>query len=126
MDATKNTSNSSMMQVPYESAAEARMRFNTAVQNRDLMKSVGEYEEYLPLTTRMVRELRAIFECLGEKKNFWGCALGDNATDELTALVQANMKKKRGMNEVTRTEPVGSGAYSNLCMVGFMFATLSC
>ena len=29
------------------------------------MKSVGEYEEYLPLLTRVVGELRAILECLG-------------------------------------------------------------
>jgi exocyst complex protein 7 len=107
----------SMMQVPYESAAEARIRFNTAVQNRDLMKSIGEFEEYLPLTTRMVRELRAIFECLGEKKTFWGCALGDNVMEEMNVIITMNMKKKLVMNEVTRTEPVGSGRYCNICMV---------
>ena len=116
-DTGKGTSSSSIMQVHYESAAEARMRFNAAVQNRDLMKSVGEYEEYLPLTTRMVRELRAIFECLSEKKTFWGCVLGDNAIEEMNGIINVNMRKKLVINEVTRTEAMGSGHYSNMCMV---------
>lgn len=113
----KDIKSTAIMQVPYESAAEARIRFNTAVQNRDLVKSIGEYEEYLPLTTKMVRELRAIFECLGEKKTFWGCALGDNVIEEMNVIINMNMKKKLSMNEVTRTEAIGSGRYCNLCMV---------
>ena len=48
-----------------EIASKTRDRLQEALQNRDLMKSIGEYEEYLPLSTRVVRELRAIFECLG-------------------------------------------------------------
>jgi len=113
---TNNPSNT-IMQVPYESAAQARIRYMNAVQNRDLMKSVGEYEENLPLTTRMVRELRAIFECLGEKKNFWGCTLGDNITEEMNSIINANMKKKLNASEVTRTEVIGSGRYCNICSV---------
>ena len=56
---------SSAVERAEETAATTRDRLQEALQNCDLMKSIGDYEEYLPLSTRVVWELRAIFECLG-------------------------------------------------------------
>ena len=112
-----------------ESATETRNRLAAALQNRDLMKSVGEYQEYLPLDTRSVRELRAIFECLGGD----GCFLGpeDNVvlgggfgsglggTGPLERLRSGNVGIG-GSVKVTRTEKIGSGYYTNLVKVSKM------
>jgi len=87
-----------------EKAHETRRRLTAALQNRDLLKSVGEYEEFLPLDTRAVRELRAVFECLGSE----GCYLGPESNRPSYSPVEIPN------NKVTRTEKVGSGCYSNL------------
>lgn len=92
-----------------ESAAETRLRLSAALQNRDLMKSVGEYEECLPLESRPVRELRAVFECLGGD----GAHLGPNPTE--LALRQRQTTPQA--SKVVRTEKVGSGGYCNLVNV---------
>eukprot|EP00588_Corethron_pennatum_P005476 CAMPEP_0194289944 /NCGR_PEP_ID=MMETSP0169-20130528/40227_1 /TAXON_ID=218684 /ORGANISM="Corethron pennatum, Strain L29A3" /LENGTH=1028 /DNA_ID=CAMNT_0039037377 /DNA_START=110 /DNA_END=3196 /DNA_ORIENTATION=+ len=47
-----------------ETSAQVRLRLSSGLTNRDLMKSVGEYADRMPLDVRAVRELRAIFECL--------------------------------------------------------------
>eukprot|EP00566_Odontella_aurita_P004666 CAMPEP_0113594808 /NCGR_PEP_ID=MMETSP0015_2-20120614/39296_1 /TAXON_ID=2838 /ORGANISM="Odontella" /LENGTH=793 /DNA_ID=CAMNT_0000501873 /DNA_START=138 /DNA_END=2520 /DNA_ORIENTATION=+ /assembly_acc=CAM_ASM_000160 len=86
-----------------ETAADTRIRLSQALQNRDLMKSVGEYEEYLPLDTRPVRELRAIFECLGGD----GSQLGFSDGIVRQRVFPAPSK-------VVRTEKVGSGGYCNV------------
>lgn len=36
-----------------------------ALQNRNLLKSIGEFEEYQPVEARPIREIRSIFDCLG-------------------------------------------------------------
>lgn len=48
-----------------ESAAQTRERLSAALRNRDLLKSIGDYEENQPVEARQIREIRAIFECLG-------------------------------------------------------------
>jgi exocyst complex component 7 len=78
------------------------------LQNRDLLRSIGEYEEYQPVDARHVRELRGIFECLG----------GNGYQ-----LVAPPEKEPPGLqyhfglppNRVVRTEKVGSGGYTNFC-----------
>ena len=84
-----------------------RERLSSAIQNRDLLRSIGEYEEYQPIEARMVRELRGIFECLG----------GNGYQ-----LVQPSKHEPPGLafhfgvpaNRVNRTEKVGSGGYTNI------------
>lgn len=78
-----------------------------ALQNRDLMKSIGEYEEYQPIEARPVREMRAVLECLGND----GYHLGPPRKREPSALVASFGVPA---NKVIRTEKVGSGGYSNL------------
>lgn len=99
-----------------ETAARTRHRLQDALQNRDLMKSIGEYEEYLPLSTRVVRELRAIFECLG----------GMPSDGERLLLVRPPSPSSRAPpspepalppgGKVLRTEKVGSGHYTSHTM----------
>ncbi|KAL7537262.1 hypothetical protein ACHAXR_007696 [Thalassiosira sp. AJA248-18] len=89
-----------------ETAAKTRDRLQEALQNRDLMKSIGEYEEYLPLSTRVVRELRAIFECLG----------GMPSTGFLLSSMKTLPPPEPSLppgGKVLRTEKVGSGHYTN-------------
>ena len=71
------------------------------------MKSVGEYEEILPLDTRTVRELRAIFECLSGD----GCQLNPRRTKERTT---PRKKHQMAPSKVSRTEKIGSGCFTNM------------
>ncbi|KAL7545865.1 hypothetical protein ACHAWF_009221 [Thalassiosira exigua] len=99
-----------------ETAAAARDRLQEALQNRDLMKSVGEYEEYLPLSTRAVRELRAIFECLGGMPSDGrGLALQPLKPSLARALPPPAPAAPAG-GKVLRTEKVGSGRYADLTL----------
>ena len=78
-----------------------------ALQNRDLLRSIGEYEEYQPIEARVVRELRGIFECLGG----YGFQLTPPPTTEPLGLQNAFGIPA---NRVVRTEKVGSGGYCSL------------
>jgi len=77
-----------------------------AVQNRDLLKSIGEVEEFQPLEARPIREIRSIFGCLG----------GHGYT------VNASRREPPGLNrlfgfqpqQIARTEKVGSGCYNKV------------
>ena len=93
---------------PRETAAETRLRLSKALQNRDLMKAVGEHEECLPMDSRPVRELRAVFECLGGE----AAHLGPNPMD---MVLRSRVKPE--MSKVVRTEKVGSGGYCSLVNV---------
>lgn len=44
---------------------QTRARLASALQNRNLLKSIGEFEEYQPVEARQIREIRSIFDCLG-------------------------------------------------------------
>ncbi len=112
-----------------ESAAKTRDRLQEALQNRDLMKCIGEYEEYLPLSTRVVRELRAIFECLGGMTSSSSGSLSF-ATMSSSAQTSSSSRSAAAQSpplpsvepsvppggRVLRTEKVGSGHYSQLTM----------
>ena len=84
-----------------------RDRLAAALQNRDLLRSIGDFEEHQPIEARLVRELRGIFECLGGNGSW---------------LVPAPKSEPAGLaihfglppNRVTRTEKVGSGAYTKI------------
>eukprot|EP00563_Minutocellus_polymorphus_P000833 CAMPEP_0181031546 /NCGR_PEP_ID=MMETSP1070-20121207/6288_1 /TAXON_ID=265543 /ORGANISM="Minutocellus polymorphus, Strain NH13" /LENGTH=864 /DNA_ID=CAMNT_0023108927 /DNA_START=198 /DNA_END=2792 /DNA_ORIENTATION=- len=104
-DSTSGGGGSKVIPTSRETAAETRLRLSAALQNRDLMKSVGEYEECLPLDSRPVRELRAVFECLGGE----AAHLGPNPMD---MVLRSRVKPE--MSKVVRTEKVGSGGYCNL------------
>ena len=94
-----------------ETARETRTRLTEALKQRDLMKEVGEYEESLPLDTRTVRELRAIFECLGGD----GCFLfiSSSLQNEIMEKIQ---KYQIAVSKASRTERIGSGYYSKISM----------
>jgi exocyst complex component 7 len=77
------------------------------LQNRNLLKSIGEYEEFQPVEARPIREIRSIFECLGS----YGYHLGEISRREPSGL--ANIFGISA-NKVNRTEKVGSGGYTNL------------
>ena len=79
------------------------------MQNRDLLRSIGEYEEYQPVEPRLVRELRGIFEALSGN----GYQLGPPPKNEPPGLAY-----HFGIpaNRVVRTEKVGSGGYTNLVL----------
>jgi len=77
------------------------------LQNRDLLRSIGEFEEYQPVEARLVRELRGIFECLGGN----GFQLGPPHRHEPPGLAH---HFGHPANRVVRTEKVGSGMYTNL------------
>ena len=93
-----------------ESASKTRDRLQEALQNRDLMKSVGEYEEYLPLSTRVVRELRAIFECLGGMYTDGTTLLLSSSS--VPSYVPPPEPALPPGGKVLRTEKVGSGHYT--------------
>ena len=96
-----------------ESAGTTRDRLQEALTNRDLMKSIGEYEEYLPLSTRVVRELRAIFECLaGMPTDGRGLILSSDGGAGVTDFAVRPSVPPGG--KVLRTEKVGSGHYTNV------------
>lgn len=77
------------------------------MQNRDLLKSIGEYEEQQPVEARPIREMRAVFECLGGE----GHHLGPTRKKEPSSLSAVFGVPA---NKVIRTEKVGSGGYTNL------------
>jgi exocyst complex component 7 len=86
---------------------QTRDRLTKALQNRDLLKSIGEYEEQQPVEARPIREMRAVFECLGGE----GHHLGPTRKKEpasLTSIFGVQATK------VNRTEKIGSGGFSNL------------
>lgn len=95
-----------------ETARDTRERLSAALQNRDLMKSVGEYEESLPLDTRTVRELRAMFECLGGA----GCFLNPTTRPTPESIMKRLSKYQAAAGKVSRTEKIGSGYYTRLAM----------
>jgi len=90
-----------------ETAEMTRDRLTKALQNRDLLKSIGEYEEQQPVESRPIREMRAVFECLGGE----GHHLGPIRKTEPSSLTEAFGVPA---NRVIRTEKVGSGGYSKL------------
>eukprot|EP00546_Thalassionema_frauenfeldii_P000387 CAMPEP_0178936654 /NCGR_PEP_ID=MMETSP0786-20121207/25301_1 /TAXON_ID=186022 /ORGANISM="Thalassionema frauenfeldii, Strain CCMP 1798" /LENGTH=818 /DNA_ID=CAMNT_0020615097 /DNA_START=164 /DNA_END=2620 /DNA_ORIENTATION=- len=89
-----------------ETAKMTRDRLTKALQNRDLLKSIGEYEEQQPVESRSIREMRAIFECLEGD----GHQLGPPRKHEPSTLASVFGVPA---NRVIRTEKVGSGGYSN-------------
>ncbi|KAL7556864.1 hypothetical protein ACA910_011833 [Epithemia clementina (nom. ined.)] len=93
-----------------ETAVQARERLNKALQNRDLLKSIGEYDEYQPLEARPIREMRAIFECLGS----YGYGLGPAPRREPSGLVAIFGLQPQ---HISRTEKVGSGCYNKLTKI---------
>lgn len=78
-----------------------------ALQNRDLLKSIGEYEEYQPIEARPIREIRAIFDCLGSH----GYNLGPIPKREPVGLADLFGVPA---HKVLRTAKVGSGSFMNL------------
>lgn len=105
-----------------ETASDTRHRLTEALKKRDLMKEVGEYEESLPLDTRTVRELRAIFECLGgEDGYFLGTQNVSNAAadSKMTETVEKLQTYQLAVSKVSRTEKIGSGYFSKLSMKSF-------
>eukprot|EP00934_Nitzschia_sp_Nitz4_P000030 Nitzschia sp. Nitz4//scaffold196_size54656//42556//45057//NITZ4_006646-RA/size54656-augustus-gene-0.37-mRNA-1//1//CDS//3329540447//30//frame0 len=90
-----------------ETAEQTRDRLSAALQNRDLLRSIGEFEEQQPIEARLVRELRGIFEALGGN----GYQLVPPPKNEPPGLAH-----HFGIpaNRVVRTEKVGSGGYTNL------------
>lgn len=86
---------------------QTRQRLAAALQNRNLLKSIGEFEEYQPVEARPIREIRSIFDCLGSH----GYHLGPLSKREPPGL--ANIFGIPA-NKVARTEKVGSGGYTNL------------
>lgn len=90
-----------------EGAAQTRERLSAALRNRDLLKSIGDYEENQPVEARQIREIRAIFECLGSH----GYSLGPAPNREPSGLAAVfNVPPAR----VIRSEKVGSGCYTKL------------
>jgi exocyst complex component 7 len=86
---------------------QTRARLASALQNRDLLKSIGEYEEYQPVEARPIREIRAVFDCLGSH----GYNLGPISKREHSGLASIFGIPAQ---KVIRTEKVGSGHYTSL------------
>ena len=78
--------------------------------NRDLLKSIGEYDEYQPLEARPIREMRSIFECLAS----YGYSLGPAPKREPAGLAAIFGLQPQ---HISRTEKVGSGCYNKLTKV---------
>jgi len=93
-----------------ESAEQTRDRLNNALQNRDLLKNIGEYDEYQPLEARPIREIRAIFECLTS----YGYNLGPAPKREPSGLSAIFGLQPQ---HISRTEKVGSGCYNKLTKI---------
>lgn len=98
-----------------ETASATRDRLTEALVNCDLMKSVGEYEEYIPLSTRVVRELRAIFECLGRMaSDGQGLILSSSTSLSTSTLsIPDPAPSLPSGGKVLRTEKVDTGHYAN-------------
>jgi len=79
------------------------------------MSAVGEFDEHLPLDSRPVRELRAVFECLGGES----AHLGSNPMDMVlkSRVLKGGGDKGGASAKVVRTEKVGSGGYCSLVNV---------
>ena len=90
-----------------ETAQQTRDRLADALQNRDLLKSIGESEEYQPIEARPIREIRAIFDCLGSH----GYTLGPIAKREPVGLLDIFGVPA---HKVARMEKVGAGSFVNL------------
>jgi len=88
----------------HETAPETRHRLGEALQKKDLMNSVGEYEDVFPLEPRPVREIRAVMDCLGGDGSYLG-------PPERRPKANFNMQQN---NKAVRTEKIGSGFYCNL------------
>lgn len=86
---------------------QTRARLTKALQNRDLLKSIGEYEEQQPVEARPIREMRAVFDCLGGE----GHHLGPPRKKEPSSLTASFGVPAA---KVIRTEKVGSGGFTNL------------
>lgn len=84
-----------------------RARLAAALQNRDLLKAIGEYEEYQPVEARPAREIRSVFDCLASH----GYNLGPVSKREYPGLAAIFGVPA---HKVIRTEKVGSGMYTNL------------
>jgi exocyst complex component 7 len=82
----------------------------SALQNRDLLKSIGEFEEFHPVEARTIREIRSIFDCIGGH----GYTLGPVSRREPPGLASIFGISP---NKVVRTEKVGSGCYTNLLKI---------
>jgi exocyst complex component 7 len=93
--------------VPHIFRFKTRDRLTKALQNRDLLKSIGEYEEHQPVEARPIREMRSVFECLGGE----GYHLGPARKREPASLTASFGV---AASKVVRTEKVGSGGYTNL------------
>lgn len=100
----------------HETAQDTRRRLTDALQKKDLLKSVGEYEDILPLDSASLREIRAIMECLRGDNNNNGSYLGASSVSQpyRTQPQQALPSDIPPGTKVVRTEKVGSGFYSNL------------
>jgi exocyst complex protein 7 len=100
----------------HETAQDTRRRLTDALQKKDLLKSVGEYEDIFPLDSTSLREIRAIMECLRGDSNNNGSYLGASSVlqQRQTQQQQAPLSDIPPGTKVARTEKVGSGFYSNL------------
>lgn len=79
-----------------------------ALQNRDLLKSIGEYEEHQPVEARPIREMRAIFDCLGGDGHQLGRKTKKKEHPGLAEMFSTQA------NKVTRTvKVVGSGGFTD-------------
>jgi exocyst complex protein 7 len=89
-----------------ETASETRRRLTAALQHRDLLKSIGEFEEYQPVEKRQLREMQVIFECLASHGYSVQRASHKREPPGLSQVLGLSAQK------IIRTEKVGSGCYS--------------
>lgn len=104
--ATKPQRNKPSVSPAVETAEQTRERLNNALQNRDLLKHIGEFDDYQPLEARPIREIRSIFDSL----SCFTCSLGPSKR-ETTGL--SSLFGLQPQN-ISRTEKVGSGCYNKL------------
>jgi exocyst complex component 7 len=88
---------------------------SVALQNRDLLKSIGDVEEFQPIEARPIREIRSIFDTLGSYGYSLGPAPRQKEPAGLSHLFGIPAQK------VARTEKVGSGAYNQVRAVFVSF-----
>ena len=94
--------------------SQTRDRLSLALQNRDLLKSIADVEEYQPIEARPIREIRSIFETLGSYGYSLGPAPRHKEPSGLGNLFGIPAQK------VARTEKVGSGSYNELVKAGHL------